>query len=56
MPSSDRSRSRDVHVAMPGRTDRLTGALQGAFHRDRNLPDDMYALLCELDRKTGGQA
>jgi hypothetical protein len=52
MQPSDRSRSRDIRVAMPFSGDRLSGALQGAYRRERDLPDDMHALLRELDRKT----
>ncbi len=51
-PPLDRDLAKRVQVSRPCASDRLTGALRGAYDRDLGLPDDMLGLLYELDRKT----
>ncbi|HTG38873.1 hypothetical protein [Sphingomonas sp.] len=51
--TSPSHRSNDgLRVGMPGVGDRLSGALRGAYRRERNLPEDMTALLHALDNRT----
>ncbi len=38
-----------IVVKMPRREDAVGGALRGAYARDRSLPDDMQALLDQLE-------
>jgi hypothetical protein len=42
-------RPQRIVVRMPRREDAVGGALRGAYARDRSLPDDMQALLDQLD-------
>ncbi|WP_294261630.1 hypothetical protein [uncultured Sphingomonas sp.] len=51
-PPFERDAAKRVQVSRPCASDRLTGALRGAYGRDTGLPDDMIGLLHELDRKT----
>jgi hypothetical protein len=50
-PSHSRrqERAQRIVVKMPRREDAVGGALRGAYGRERNLPDDMQALLDQLD-------
>jgi hypothetical protein len=49
-PPDTRKEVRSLHVAMPGAADCLSSALQGAYRRERAVPQDMAKLLQALDR------